>query len=188
MHRSSSLLALLFAGCTMTSSLGGTAAPDGVPNRKLAMIDLVGKTADEALAALQRAGFTPSFEVNKLMLACDGPATPGRVKCQQPAPGAIVDSKGIVNVHVVEGPRKIAGALVRADLAKLLGMSITDAKAYLKSLGHDGEVAVFEQHTYAQRCGTQQICSVEPESGTGIHDRVTLVVNPNANVEISAPP
>jgi beta-lactam-binding protein with PASTA domain len=186
-------LAIAFvAGCAMTGSLGSTtsspasSASDGAPNGKLVMIDLHGKTADEALAALHAAGFTPSFEVNKIMLECDGSAPAGRVRCQAPAPGAVIDRHAIINVHVEEGPRTIAGALVRAQLERLHGMSIPDAKTYLKSIGHDGEVAIFEQHTFSQRCGVKKVCSVEPESGTGIHDRVTLVVNPSS-VEISQP-
>ena len=188
MLRSSSFAILFATACAMTTSAPSTVQSSGSPNGKLEMIDLHGKTADEALAALHAAGFTPSFEVNKILLECDGSAAPGHVKCQSPAAGEVIDRKAIINVHVEEGARRIAGALVRADLEKLLGMTIADAKAYLKSVGHDGEVAVFEQPTFSQRCGVKQVCSVEPESGTGIHDRVTLVVNPSSNVDISLPP
>lgn len=191
MRTSSRLIAILaLAGCSFTSSLGGgtrTSAPSGAG--KLVMIDLVGKTPDEAKAALEAAGFAGSFEVNRRPLECEGAIKQaGRIDCQLPDPGEIVDRHAIINVDVPDGPRQIAGALVRTQLVKVRGMTIPEARAYLKSIGHDGEVAVFEQPVFSNSCGAQKVCDVEPESGTGVHDRVTLVINPGSRVEISLPP
>ncbi len=197
-NSSNNLLVLIaLAGCSLTSSLGGgtttssssgpTAAAGGTG--KLVMLDLTGKTADEALADLRAAGFTPSFEVNRILLECeDAPKQVGRISCQSPPAGELADRHAIINVHVEDGPHVFASSLVRAQLEKLRGMTIPDAKAYLKTLGHDGEVAIFEQPTFATSCKVKTVCSAEPEGGTGIHDRVTLVINPNSNVDISMPP
>jgi len=198
--------ACALAGCSLAGSLTGgvtttsgptarsaSAAPESTPaaggDGKIVMLDLDGKTADEATAALRAAGFISSPEVNRILLECEGSTKQvGRITCQSPKPGTLADRRAIISVTVYEGPHRISGALVRAQLEKVRGMTIADAKTYLKSLGHDGEVAIFEQPTFSNSCGVKKVCEVSPEGGTGIHDRVTLVINPNANVDISLPP
>ncbi len=81
----------------------------------------------------------------------------------------------------------IRGAIVRSQLDPVRGMTIDDAKAYLLRLGHDGEVAIREQHTFSSSCGAQKVCDVQPESGTGVHDRIELVINPGANADVTLP-
>jgi hypothetical protein len=81
----------------------------------------------------------------------------------------------------------IRGALVRSQLEPVRGMTVADAKAYLLRVGHDGEVLVREQHTFSDSCGVQKVCSVHPESGTGIHDPIELVINPGGNADITLP-
>lgn len=196
---------LALAGCSLNSSLGsgtttwgptsGSASLAPEPRQaangdgKLVMLDLTGMTAEEAEAALRAAGFTPSFEVNRILLECEGVTKQaGRINCQSPHAGTLADRRAIIGVNVYEGPQRIGGALVRGQLEKVRGMTIADAKAYLKSLGHDGEVAIWEQPVFSNSCGVQKVCGVTPEGGTGIHDRVTLVINPNSNVDISLPP
>jgi len=190
--------ALVLAGCSVMGSLGGsapgTAGTGGGPtpaggDGKLVMVDLVGKTPAEATAALQAAGFTSSPEVNRIMLECDG-GTPsvGRIRCQAPPPGALADRYAIINVTVEEGAHRFGGSLVRDQLVKVRGMTVAAAKAYLQGLGHDGEIAVWEQPTFARGCAAQTVCDVAPEAGTGLHDRVTLVINPDATVDIRLPP
>jgi len=175
------------SGTTTPAPSGPTPTAGGTG--KLVMIDLTGKTAEEATTALRDAGFSPAFEVNRITLECEGVTKEvGRINCQSPKTGALVDRQAIINVNVYDGPHVFSGSLVRAQLEKLRGMTITDAKAYLQRLGHDGEVAIFEQPVFSASCGAQKVCSAEPEGGTGIHDRVTLVINPNGNVDISLPP
>jgi hypothetical protein len=81
----------------------------------------------------------------------------------------------------------IRGAIVRSQLDPVRGMTVDDAKAYLLRLGHDGEVAIRQQHTFSDRCGINKVCDVQPESGTGVHDRIELVINPGANTDITLP-
>jgi beta-lactam-binding protein with PASTA domain len=189
---------LALAGCSVMGSLGGgttgtagTAAPTATAGGtgKIVMIDLVGKTADEAAESLRAAGFTSSPEVNRIMLECEGTTKEvGRISCQAPQAGALVDRYAIINITVHEGAHHFSWSLVRAQLAKVRGMTIAEAKTYLKGLGHDGEVAVWEQPVFSNSCAAQKVCDVSPEGGTGIHDPVTLVINPNSNVDISLPP
>ncbi len=206
MRSSSNAYALVaviaLGGCSLMSSFSaGTSSRAGAATSstttssaaagtgKLVMPDLTGKTADDALAALREAGFEPSFEVNRRALECEGAATEvGRINCQLPQPGEIVDRRAIINVTVYDGPHVFKTSLVRAQLVKLRGMTIADAKAYLKQLGHDGEVAVFEQQVFSDRCAVHTVCDVDPEAGTGIHDRIMLLINPNSNVDIRLPP
>src|SRR5512139_3561861 len=176
------IVALVLSACSLNSSLGGGSnttwgtssgssttspeAPTAGANGKLVMIDLIGKTADEAEAALRAAGFTPSFEVNRIMLECDGVEEVGRIKCQSPQAGALADRRAIINVNVYEGAHRFTSSLVRAQLEKVVGMTIADAKAYLKRLGHDGEVAVWEQPVFSKSCAANKVCGVAPEGGT----------------------
>lgn len=81
----------------------------------------------------------------------------------------------------------IRGALVRSQLDPVRGMTLDAAKAYLARLGHDGEVAIREQYSFQDSCGVAKVCDIQPESGTGIHDRIELVINPGANAEITVP-
>jgi len=178
------------SGPTMrASSTSLASSPTTDADGKIEMIDLTGMTADEASAALHAAGFQSSPEVNRIMLECEGVAKQvGRINCQSPQPGALAERRAIISVNVYDGPHQIGGALVRAQLEKVRGMTIAEARSYLKSLGHDGEVAIWEQPTFSNSCGVQKVCAASPEGGTGIHDRVTLVINPNSSVDISLPP
>jgi hypothetical protein len=79
-----------------------------------------------------------------------------------------------------EPPRSgIAGAVVRDQLLALIGKSPDDAKAALASYGHDGHVWVDMQAEYDADCGAERVCGFDvPESGMGIHDAITLYINP----------
>lgn len=170
---------LVLAGCSVTSSLtGGASSPSG--NDRLVMPDLMGKTAEEANAILRSAGFSTEVEVNRRALECvDAAQVPGRINCQDPEPGRPVYRSAIIGVTVFE-ERKIAGALVRAQLVKVRGMTIADARTYLKSIGHGGDVVLFEQHVWSDACGVGKVCDVAPESGVPIDGQITLVINANA--------
>lgn len=78
------------------------------------------------------------------------------------------------------------GILVRDQLLPLVGMTVEQAKQRLVQLGHDGKVIITEEYQYVDRCGQNKVCSVEPESGTGVHDDIRLSIN--KKLEIAAPP
>lgn len=162
---------------------GEAAAPSGTERAPLP--NLLGKTPDEATAALRAAGFTGDLEINRMALEClDTPKVQGRISCQNPDVGVLGYKRGPVNVSVYAEPTH-TGRLTREQLAGAVGMTIDAAKAYLKSLGHDGEVIIFEQHTFDPNCGSKKVCSAGP--GTGIHSRVQLTINPSSNVDITMP-
>jgi hypothetical protein len=78
------------------------------------------------------------------------------------------------------------GILVRSQLEPLVGMTVEAARQRLAQLGHDGKVIITEEYQYVDRCGQDKVCSVEPESGTGVHDDIRLSIN--RKLEIAAPP
>jgi beta-lactam-binding protein with PASTA domain len=200
------LVVIVLVGCTFKSSMtGGSTSPGGShsqastvsggaddadgageagdpggPSDRLVLPGLIGKTPDEANAALRAAGFLKEIEVNRMALECvDTKKEVGRISCQNPEAGRLAYRSSTISVTVHE-ERTIQGALVRAQLVKVRGMTVADARQYLKDLGHDGEVRVSEQPTWSEPCGAGKVCDVEPQSGTGIHDRVTLFINASA--------
>jgi hypothetical protein len=191
------LAVLALAGCASTARsaaaprgrVGPTSAPEprqtASGDGKLVMLDLR-HDRREAEAALRAAGFTrrsrstgscSSAGVTKQLDGSTAVATRGQ----------LADRRAIINVNVSTGRRIGAGPRARTT-RKVRGMTIADAKAYLKSLGHDGEVAIWAQPVFSESCGVQKVCGATPEGGTGIHDRVTLVINPSSDVDISLPP
>jgi beta-lactam-binding protein with PASTA domain len=151
------------------------------------MINLMGKTPDEARAALRAAGFAGEIEVNRHALVCEGAAeVPGQINCQSPDVGQLAYRRSSVNVTVYETPRH-DGRLIRDQLIKVVGMAVADAQKYMKSIGHTGELQVYEDpHHFYKGCDKDRVCAVAPESGTGTGDRVTLFIN-KKSVDITLP-
>lgn len=152
---------------------------------KIAVPNLIGKTADEAQKIVDKAGFLTELEIDTEPLVCDGPKDNGKIQCQDPAPGKLVDHYAYIHVAVYHAQQR-GGRLLREDLAKLIGLTVDQAKAELKKLGHDGAVNVETEPQYVKKCGADKVCEVEPAGGTGIHDDITLYVNPK--LTIAAPP
>lgn len=186
------LVLVLLSACSLQSSLtGGSSSPSGTTmsapsgaapsgaggSDRLVMPNLIGKTPEEANAMLRAAGFATQVEANRRALACvDAAEDPGRINCQDPAPGTSAYRSALVAVTVYQ-PTTFQGALVRAQLVKVRGMTVDEARAYLRSLGHDGPVEIFESPVPSPTCG-DRVCNVSPESGTGLHDRIELQINP----------
>jgi hypothetical protein len=58
-------------------------------------------------------------------------------------------------------------------------MTPDDARAALAGYGHDGYVSVDVASHYDAACGTDKVCGFDrPESGMGVHDAITLYINP----------
>ena len=89
-------------------------------------------------------------------------------------------------------PGKIRGAILRNQLEALRGLSPDDARQQLKQLGHDGNVTVGivtdygGGQTYLKDCGENKVCYTSGESGIGLHDDLTLFINPT--LKIAPPP
>jgi hypothetical protein len=85
----------------------------------------------------------------------------------------------------------IRGAIVRSQLETLNGMTPDQAKAQLKQLGHDGKVSLGEVtnagggHAFVEACGVNKVCGTSGGSGIGVHDDITLYLNPTLTI---APP
>ena len=90
-----------------------------------------------------------------------------------------------------DGEHVIAGAIVRRQLEALHGLTPDQARAQLRKLGHDGTVSISEVtdsgggHTYLEDCGQNKVCYTSGESGIGLHDDLTLFINPTLTI---APP
>lgn len=201
------LAALVLAGCTGLiqtttsgttarpgSPAGGTgaagaeaaAAPDGAAAGDDVIVpDLLGKTREEAAALVAAAGFSHGVESTRPVECVDAARVEGRVDCQDPPPGQRVKRYTLVQINVYRAPR-VAGAVVRAQLEALVGLTPAAARARLASYGHDGEVKVAPGLQYDARCGRDVVCEVSSSSGVGLHDPITLYVNPG--LAISAPP
>jgi hypothetical protein len=201
------------AACNVTSSLGGSnttpsggtsqagqsasssssPSPSGdssgggmSSNERAPMINLMGKTPDEAKAALRAAGFTGEVEVNRIALECvDAKEVPGQINCQNPDVGKLHYRHAAVNVHVYEAQTH-TGRITRDQLMKAVGMTVDDAKKYLRSVGHVGQVDVREDTVHFHKgCAKDRVCDVGP-AGVGVEGLVTLVLN-KRSVDITLP-
>jgi hypothetical protein len=89
-------------------------------------------------------------------------------------------------------PGRIRGAIVRSQLESLWGLSPDEARQQLKKLGHDGNVSVGAVtdsgggQSYRKDCGENKVCYTSGESGIGLHDDLTLFINPT--LKIAPPP
>jgi hypothetical protein len=162
------------AGSSSSSSSGDVVVPD-----------LTGKTEEEAIAAVRAAGFRTEAEARPLSCE-DAPEVEGQVNCQSPAPGETVKAYAMVQYNVYEKQR-ISGAVVRDQLAALLGKTPADARKLLESYGHDGRVKVEPDSKFHDGCADGRVCDFSvSESGMGIHDEITLYTNPK--LTIGGPP
>jgi hypothetical protein len=148
-----------------------------------AMPNFLGKTLDEARAIAKAAGFVYAIETRPLDCE-DAASDDGKINCQWPEPGSRVDKHALIQVNVYRTPTH-PGQLVREELARLVGMTVVEAKRELVRLGHDGEVRVAALTVFVPKCALVRVCAVAPEMGTGVHDPILLGLNPKA--EISKP-
>jgi len=186
----------LTGGATATVAPGASAAapssgsPSGGTARAM-VPNLIGKTPDEARALVKAAGFTGEPEATR-PLECEGaPREPGLINCQDPEAGQVVERYRMIAISVYR-EQVIQGAIVRRQLETLHGLTPDQAKQQLKKLGHDGQVSIGEVtdsgggHTYLKACGDNKVCYTSGESGIGVHDDITLYINPT--LKIAPPP
>jgi hypothetical protein len=178
------LLACALAGCaglvktTPTSVYEPASTSRPAPGGDVVVPDLVGKTPEEAAALVEAAGFTGPVESSRPVECYDAPEIDGLVNCQQPHAGETVKNYVTVQINVYRAQRSTS-AVVRDQLLALIGKSPDEAKAALAGYGHDGHVWVDMQADYDADCGAERVCGFDvPESGMGIHDAITLYINP----------
>jgi hypothetical protein len=200
------MLAVALAGCplrtstTTTTTVGrsistgseaapGTSAASGT--RRAAVPNLIGKTPEQARALVAAAGFAHAPESSSPPECVDAATDPGLINCQDPDPGTTVAAYTLIKINVYR-PQVLTGIIVRRQLAALHGLTPDQAKQELKKLGHDGPVHVRDVtdygggKTYIKECGENRVCSTSSESGIGLHDELTLFVNPT--LKIAPPP
>ena len=210
------VLAVVLAGCplgtstTTTTTIAGRAgaavgtdASTGAPGRgsdgssgssgtaKATVPNLIGKTPEEARALVKAAGFASEPEASR-PLECEGaPREPGVINCQDPEAGQVIERYRMITISV-HREQVIRGAIVRRQLETLHGLTPDHAKQQLKKLGHDGNVNISEVtstgggHAYIKECGEDKVCYTSGESGIGLHDDITLFINPT--LKIAPPP
>jgi beta-lactam-binding protein with PASTA domain len=183
-YRALVVLALL-ASCKLNTSStmgGGGGAPTGGGGGEtgggdgwVVAPDLEGKSLDEAKAAAKAAGF--KSEVEDGNVACqDEKQLEGKVVCQSVDPGKRVRDYTMIQVHIYK-KHVFTGMLVRDQLKPLKGMSLTQARTYLKSLGHTGQLKTETLQQHVASCEKDIVCGVASEAGVGIGDDVTVYVN-----------
>jgi hypothetical protein len=168
-------------------SAGGMSATGGAP--RVTVPNLIGKTPEQARALVQAAGFNSEPESNHILECVDAARDEGRINCQDPDAGAVVERYSMIKIHVY---RVITGAIVRRQLEALRGLTPDEAKQQLKKLGHGAKVSVGVVtdsgggQTYIKACGENKVCYTSGESGIGLHDDLTLYINPT--LKIAPPP
>ena len=174
---------------TSAPSADGMSATGGKP--RITVPNLIGKTPEQARALVKAAGFNSEPESNHILECVDAARDEGLINCQDPEAGAVVERYSMIKIHVYR-EQVITGAIVRRQLETLRGLTPDEAKQQLKKLGHDGKVSLGEVtdtgggHTYLKACGQNKVCYTSGESGIGIHDDLTLYINPA--LKIAAPP
>lgn len=137
--------------------------------------DLEGKSLDEAKAAARSAGF--KSEVEEGNVSCvDEKQTEGKVVCQSVEPGKRVRDYTMIQVHVYK-KHVFKGMIVRDQLKPLKGMTLAQARAYLKTQGHTGQLKTETLQQHVANCEKDIVCGVANESGYGVNDDIYVYVN-----------
>ena len=187
----------LVMGCSLVSTTRNpTSNPNatavdmpGSANGNLTVPNLIGKTEAEAIELVKAAGFNHPVETR--MLSCDNAAkVAGKISCQDPQAGQVVEKYALVQVEIYV-PHVFKGMVVRDQLRTLIGLTPEQAKAQLVKFGHDGEVVIATVmnsgggESFVKGCGENRVCELSEDAGMGIHDPITLYINPHLTI---APP
>ena len=127
--------------------------------------DLIGKSFEEASALVRRAGFRNELEHSTPIECATPPPGEGRIRCQEPDPGAHVPSYTMVHV-IVDHTTRRARELTEADARSVIGMTVPQATARLRGLGFTGEVETSYPRHY-DACKPETVCEVELHGDDG---------------------
>lgn len=190
-------LITLLAACplkgTQSSTLGGGGPSSGGgvdpssndPDAKVTVPKIMGMTKDEANAALASAGFTHG--VDMYPLTCDDPKpAPGTIECQDPAPGQSVKANAMIKISVLEAREH--NRFTEEDFASLKGLTVDQAKARAKKLGHTGTFTVTQASDFIEGCKAGTVCKAIDGRSIGsmmLDQPMTLYTNKTLSI---APP
>jgi hypothetical protein len=193
---------LALAACPLKSGTttvggpsGGGSSLDGAdadPNTMVTMPDLTGKTKEEAEAAIKNAGFKHEVDSSGRISCEDNPAAAnGTVDCQDPEPGKSVKlGYTAVQVHIKSDGR-MAGIVHRDEFEKMRGMTVDQAKAFAKKIGHTGEFRIDVANEFMKGCTEKTVCTATDEygsqSGMSLDKKLVLTTNKPA-MNIAPPP
>lgn len=151
--------------------------PPKAQSDEVVVPDLIGKTRDEAMAIVRAAGFAQDLESSRPLECENAPKVEGRINCQDPEPGKRVKRYTLVQINVYK-PTRLQGMVVRDQLLALIGLPPDEARAKLKSYGHDGTVTVTPDTKFHEKCAAGRVCAFDvAEAGIGVHDPITLFTN-----------
>ena len=161
----------------------------GGEHRMLPVPNVIGKTADEARAAVKAAGFTSDVELDA-GLSCergpdDPPPSDGHVDCQSPDPGRLASSYAMVKISLHEPARGGTG-LTSTALHELIGMTVPEARQRLKELGHTGKINLRTTSRFLPECRAERVCDYGPHAELFARDDISLFLN-KPKLDISAP-
>lgn len=183
---SSTTLGGLRSGGDSSSSGPGAS---GDPNAMITMPNLIGKTQEEAASAVKAAGF--KMEMDATHLSCvESPAPVGTVECQDPRPGDVVKANyTAVEIHIKRDSR-MSGIIHQEDFRAMRGMTVDNAKAFAKKLGHTGQIRVKEMDDLVKGCAEKTVCSAtdEYEGQSGMRMEDTLLLRTNKTVSTTPTP
>lgn len=91
----------------------------------------------------------------------------------------------------VREDNRLAGSnVLRSDFEKMQGMTVEQAKAYAKSIGHTGELQVKELTDFMTGCSEGTVCEATHAFGSqsGMSKTDVLVLWTNKTLSIAPPP
>ena len=146
----------------------------------LTVPDLTGMTKEQAEAAIKAAGFKNGSHSSG-RIGCDESSTPvGKIDCQDPEPGKSVQGYTMVQAHIKSDGR-MAGIVHRDEFEKMRGMTVDQAKAFAKKIGHTGTITVRVADHFRKGCTETTVCEATDErggqSGMGLSDTLVLETN-----------
>jgi hypothetical protein len=83
-------------------------------------------------------------------------------------------------------PSYMARSIRRDKLLPLRGMTVEQARQWLRQLGFDGTVNVYNHGAFMQGCTDDKVCFTEPSDGLELNGNIDLYMN--AKLRIAPPP
>jgi hypothetical protein len=112
---------------------------------------------------------------------------PGRPAASGASATASAGAPTAASDPVVDEPRPFSGMILPRQLAALRGLTVDEARAELRRLGHDGPVQLYVPDRFQPGCARDRVCDVGPGGARGLHDRVVLWLNSGLDIAAPAP-
>jgi len=150
---------------------------------KLKVPNLVGKSVEDAQDTANKSGFPRDLDKQRAGPDCKGTVTElGKVRCQSPAPGTLLGRYESITVFVnmPHEPKEWD----YDDTAKLIGLTVAQAKKQLADDGFKGKIEVQESSMDGCKPGT--LCDIQPRA-FGEDASITFLARSNKKLEIKGP-